>query len=153
MSGSMTRVTATEPFSYSVDGFTQIRVQPGETPEIPTALVQGLRNLGKIAKEGEEPKVETQTLTLKLDATDAVKTIADAAAALRSQPTGEPPAQPPASPPPGLPDVEIPEDWQKLHHMRLIVLAKQIDDTATTKDAAVAAIEAYLAAKAAAQAA
>ena len=42
----------------------------------------------------------------------------------------------------------IPDDWRDLHHMKLIALAKQFDDSVATKDAAVMVIEKALAAAA-----
>ncbi len=46
------------------------------------------------------------------------------------------------------PMIDIPADWAVMHHLKQINLAKQIDPAITTKAEAVAAIEAYLSAKA-----
>ena len=41
-------------------------------------------------------------------------------------------------------EVEIPADWAELHHMKIVALAKRIDDTVTDLESAKAAIEAEL---------
>lgn len=46
---------------------------------------------------------------------------------------------------PTVEEIEIPADWQKLHHLQIIALAKKFDDTVSTKADAVAVINAELA--------
>lgn len=63
--------------------------------------------------------------------------------------TGEPiaiteEADAPAPVEPDADEVEIPADWAEMHHMKIIALAKDIDDTVTDLDSAKAAIEAEL---------
>lgn len=63
--------------------------------------------------------------------------------------TGEPiaPAKEADAPAPVEPDadeVTIPEDWADMHHMKIIALAKDIDDTVTDLESANAAIKAEL---------
>jgi hypothetical protein len=43
--------------------------------------------------------------------------------------------------------IEIPDDWQKQHHLKIIAMGKKLDPAVTDKASAIAAIEAELSAR------
>lgn len=128
MAGTKTEIVALRPFPYSNNGVLVEYADLGDIIAINSDLVPGLV-AEKFAKVFDGRSLPAKPEAEIIAAAQEAEQLAVA--------------------PPSPDRVEIPADWQAMHHMRLIALAQRIEPAVKTKADAFAAIEAELARQAA----
>lgn len=124
---STINVIALKPFSYSVNGYTEIAVVEHQTFDLPEHLFAGLNDERYVRRTVAGAELATKT-EVPIEKPKAV--IKGTVEQVNKSPVS---------------NVEIPDDWKTLKFFALRSLASKLGSNVKTMDDAIAAIEAELA--------